>query len=182
MGAFVGSVLGDVSRRVGTALSVHPGDPSARLAPHRARAHSEVSGLDGGLGLTLRARRAEAGNYKKVTDTASVKLLVGPGLTSRYDAWKFHVSPERTWTRPVGVGVLAWSSMSENVRVDPELWINPGCASSADRPTRRSSTPSAMLPTAPCTPCAHRFHRRSTQDVPRAARGRRLRRSHGAIR
>ncbi len=30
---------------------------------------------------------------KNVKLTASVKLLVGPGLLSRYQHWKFHVSP-----------------------------------------------------------------------------------------
>ena len=48
--------------------------------------------------------------YKNVIDTASVKLLVGPGLVSRYHAWKFQVWPAITETAPVGVGVFVRSS------------------------------------------------------------------------
>ena len=39
--------------------------------------------------------------------TASVKLLVTVGFASRYQAWKFQVSPGSTWAEPIGVG-MSW--------------------------------------------------------------------------
>ena len=37
--------------------------------------------------------------------SASVKLLVTVGLASRYQAWKFQVSPGSAVVKPVGVGI-----------------------------------------------------------------------------
>ena len=66
---------------------------------------------------------------------ASEKLEVGaPVNVSWCHAWKVHVSPTLTLTSPVGVGVMARSSLRLNELDEPVSWTCP-------RPTQRPMLP-----------------------------------------
>ncbi len=75
----------------------------------------------------------------KVTETPSVRFDVMLGFASRYQAWKYQVSPGAAETNPVGVGSAPRSSGRLNVPVLPENWISPGATNRPIAPPRQSA-------------------------------------------
>src|SRR5688572_9697462 len=85
------------------------------------------------------------------TSIPSLKFDVAlPPFESRYQHWKFHVSPGCTATAPPGCGIKVTSAMTWTIPVTPEFGITPPTSRPIGLPRQRLPALPAWFMSNPC--------------------------------
>ena len=128
-----GSRRSPVAARVGGTSGGIIDDRVARGREDLAGERSSRRGVgSAGLGPTVPVELVVL-VHLNVMLTASVKLLVTAGLASRYQAWKFQVSPGSTWAEPIGVGMSRPAGRRDG-RISPVRLKRPTAPPTQSRP------------------------------------------------